>query len=73
MRPVSVEYVGGSGVGDDVGSDADVSTGTAFALKLALANSCTSDGLSVTLAFVRQKGLYPPVEAVPPKPFSLVH
>jgi hypothetical protein len=30
-----------------------------------------SDGLSVILALVRQQGLYPPVEAVPPKPSSL--
>ena len=28
-------------------------------------------GLLVILAFVRQQGLYPPVEAVPPKPSSL--
>ena len=28
-------------------------------------------GLSVVLAFVRQQGLYSPVEAVPPKPSSL--
>ena len=30
------------------------------------------DGLLVILALVRQQGLYPPVEAVPPKPSNLL-
>ena len=74
------------GVGDDVGSDADVSTGTAFSFKgvfassrrlysSSLPTSCplveVGSGLLVILASVRQQGLYPPVEAVPPKPSSL--
>ena len=76
------------GVGDDVGSDADVSTGTTFAFKgpsekagqrwtlqllscgLSLSHY-KSDGPLVTLAFVRQEGLYPPVEAVPLGPMGL--
>lgn len=58
-------FIGG-GVDDDVGSDADVSTGTTFPFKK------DSSGLLVILADVLQQGLYPPVEAVPLKPSSLL-
>ncbi|MGB3294416.1 MAG: hypothetical protein WBB01_15625 [Phormidesmis sp.] len=66
----SVDVDSGSGVSEFVGSDADgVSTGTTGLLKGVLTKN--SGGLLVILASVRQQGLYPPVEAVPPKPSSL--
>ena len=43
----------------------------AFFQQLVLCRT-SSDGLLVILAYVRQQGLYPPVEAVPPKPSSLL-
>lgn len=67
MVPVSVDVSSSGGVGDDVGSDAEVSTGTTFAFyrsgrKAFLMNTflwtvlCvrSCDGLLVVLAFVRQ-------------------
>ncbi|MGB7247793.1 MAG: hypothetical protein WBC73_02555 [Phormidesmis sp.] len=64
--------------GDDDGDSGvgDVSTGTTLPFKRrCLGSDCLSDrsgGLLVILASVRQQGLYPPVEAVPPKPSSLL-